>query len=79
MSRLRTRLDSSLVGKTVSEANLRHDYDIDLLKIMRPPKRTELQLIGQPRNGRIPIPRCNVPTSNLLDVDCFELRAKLSR
>ena len=54
MSRLRVRLGSSLVGRTVSGANLRHDYDIDLLKIMRPPKpRAELRLLGYSRNGRV--------------------------
>ena len=53
MSRLRIRRTSPLVGQTVAQANLRHDYDIDLLKIMRPPKpRADFRLIGKPANGR---------------------------
>ncbi len=38
MCRLRVRLGSPLIGKTVREADLRHDYDIDLLKIIQQPK-----------------------------------------
>lgn len=54
MTRLRVRLESPLVGRTVAQANLRHDYDIDLLKIMRPAKpRAELRLIGGGANGRL--------------------------
>lgn len=55
MSRLRVRLDSPLVGKRVAEANLRQEYDIDLLKIMRPEQpRPDFRLIGPARNGRAP-------------------------
>lgn len=54
MSRLRVRLNSPLIGQTVAEANLRHDFDIDLLKIMRLPKpRAEFRLMGQLQNGGI--------------------------
>ncbi len=50
--RLRVRIGSSLVGKTVTQANLRHDYDIDLLNILRPPHpRAELSLLQSRRNG----------------------------
>ena len=53
MSRLRVRLNSPLIGQTVYQANLRHDYDIDLLKIMRSPKpRPELQILGHARDGK---------------------------
>lgn len=54
MARLRVRLNSPLIGQTIAQANLRHDFDIDLLKIMRPPKpRPELSLIGSVINGKV--------------------------
>lgn len=52
LARLRVRLESSLIGKTVAEANLRHDYGIDLLNMLHPPKpRAELSLLAR-RNGK---------------------------
>lgn len=54
MARLRVRLNSPLIGQTVAQANLRHDYDIDLLKIMRPPQpRAKLSLVGPVANGKV--------------------------
>ena len=55
MCRLRVRLGSPLIGMSVQEANLRHDYDIDLLKIMQPPQpRKAYNLLPEPltRKGR---------------------------
>ncbi len=65
LARLRVRLGSSLIGKTVAQANLRHDYDIDLLNMLHPPKpRAELSLLAR-RNGKraksIPV----VPTAEI--------------
>jgi di/tricarboxylate transporter len=36
--RLRVRRRSGLVGKTVAESRLRHDFQLNVLKIMRPPE-----------------------------------------
>ena len=52
MARLRVRLDSPLIGQTVAQSNLRRDFDIALLEILRPPKpRRELSILGMTRNG----------------------------
>lgn len=53
LRRLRVRIGSPLIGKTVVQSNLRRDYDIDLLNMLRPPKpRSELSLLTVRRNNR---------------------------
>ena len=49
--RLRVRRGSGLVGITVGEANLRREYDINILKIMRPTDTRPAFTLTQARNN----------------------------
>lgn len=53
LSRLRVRRGSDLIGKTVPQANLRQQFDITVLKIMRPPQMRPAFALGQGGNGRL--------------------------
>lgn len=44
--RARIRSASSLIGKTVGESNIGHDYDLNILEIMRPPAPRKLAEFG---------------------------------
>lgn len=57
--RLRVRRGSNLIGKTVAESQLGHDFDVIVLRIMRPTQTRPIFQFGQGRSKPAPSPAKN--------------------
>lgn len=66
MRRLLVAADSPLVGQTLADANLRHDYEVNVLKIMRPAHTRRLSDLGHNPETKRPRDNAILPSAHTL-------------